>query len=85
MKKVEINIPFVSFPNQFVTDAEKSSPEFGLQIETPLLTSGLEKTGIKVDITVNGETSIGCAYMRAVSNLLANTKTNWPLTETYLT
>ena len=32
MKDVTINISSVGFPSQFVSDAEKETPEFGLQI-----------------------------------------------------
>ena len=32
MKDVKINISSVGFPSQFVSDSEKASDEFGLQI-----------------------------------------------------
>jgi hypothetical protein len=32
MKEVNINISSVGFPSQFVSDAEKATDEFGLQI-----------------------------------------------------
>jgi hypothetical protein len=45
MKKVEINVPFVSFPNQFATDAEKSSLEFGLQVGNAITYEWFRKDG----------------------------------------
>lgn len=32
MKEVQVNIKSVSFPSQFVSDAQKATPEFGLQV-----------------------------------------------------
>ena len=45
MKDVKINISSTGFPSQFVSDAEKNSVEFGLQLVKPFSMSGLEKDG----------------------------------------
>ena len=45
MKEVKVNLPSAAFPNQFVTDAEKSSPEFGLQIGQAIQYEWFRKDG----------------------------------------
>ena len=32
MKEVNINIPYINFPDQFASDEDKASLEYGLQI-----------------------------------------------------
>jgi len=58
MKDVKINISSAGFPSQFVSDAEKATDEFGLQIGQAINMNGLKKTGNNADSTVNGETLI---------------------------
>ena len=45
MKEVKVNLPSAAFPNQFVTDAEKNSPEFGLQIGQAIQYEWFRKDG----------------------------------------
>jgi hypothetical protein len=45
MKEVKVNLPSAAFPNQFVTDAEKSSSEFGLQIGQAIQYEWFRKDG----------------------------------------
>ena len=47
MKKVVINVPSVSFPNQFVSDAEKASLEFGLLVGQSIQSEWFRKDGNK--------------------------------------
>jgi len=45
MKDIVINIPSVSFPNQFATDAEKASLEFGLLVGQSIQSEWFRKDG----------------------------------------
>jgi hypothetical protein len=45
MKDVKINITFQAFPSQFATDAEKDTPEFGLQIGQAIQYEWFRKDG----------------------------------------
>jgi len=45
MKEVQINISSTSFPNQFVSDAEKKTVEFGLQIGQAIQYEWFKKDG----------------------------------------
>ena len=45
MKEVKVNLPSAAFPNQFVTDAEKNSSEFGLQIGQAIQYEWFRKDG----------------------------------------
>jgi hypothetical protein len=45
MKDVTINIPSTSFPSQFVSDAEKATPEYGLQIGQSISYEWFRKDG----------------------------------------
>ena len=47
MKKVVINVPSVSFPNQFVSDTEKASLEFGLLVGQSIQSEWFKKDGNK--------------------------------------
>jgi hypothetical protein len=47
MKDIVINIPSVSFPNQFATDAEKASLEFGLLVGQSIQSEWFRKDGNK--------------------------------------
>ena len=47
MKKVVINVPSVSFPNQFVSDSEKASLEFGLLVGQSIQSEWFKKDGNK--------------------------------------
>jgi hypothetical protein len=47
MKDVVINIPSTSFPNQFVSDAEKASLEFGLLVGQSIQSEWFKKDGNK--------------------------------------
>lgn len=45
MKDIKVNISSVGFPSQFVSDAEKASPEFGLQIGQAIQYEWFKKDG----------------------------------------
>ena len=45
MKDVKINISAAGFPSQFVSDKEKSSVEFGLQIGSAISYEWFKKDG----------------------------------------
>jgi hypothetical protein len=45
MKEVKVNLPSATFPSQFVTDAEKNSSEFGLQIGQAIQYEWFRKDG----------------------------------------
>ena len=57
MKEVVVNISPQGFPSQFVSDAEKASDEFGLQVGQAIQMSGLRETDLHVDSMINGESS----------------------------
>ena len=46
MKDVKINIANTSFPNQFATDEEKMSPEYGLQVGQAIQYEWFRKDGV---------------------------------------
>ena len=56
MKDVKINISATGFPSQFVSDAEKSSDSFGLQIGQAIQYEWFKKDGTNVGFMTNGET-----------------------------
>ncbi|HUV83373.1 MAG TPA: hypothetical protein VMW53_09915, partial [archaeon] len=45
MKDVNVNISSAGFPSQFVSDSEKKSPEFGLQIGQAIQYEWFKKDG----------------------------------------
>ena len=45
MKKVDINISSTGFPSQFVSDSEKATDEFGLQIGQAIQYEWFKKDG----------------------------------------
>lgn len=45
MKEVKVNIPSAAFPSQFVSDAQKSTPEFGIQIGQAIQYEWFRKDG----------------------------------------
>ena len=45
MKDVVINISSTAFPSQFVSDAEKASPEYGLQVGNSIQWEWFRKDG----------------------------------------
>jgi hypothetical protein len=47
MKDVVINISSTAFPSQFVSDAEKATPEFGLQVGSAIQYEWFRKDGIQ--------------------------------------
>ena len=56
MKEVKIDISSVGFPSQYVSDAEKATEQYGLQIGQPSNMNGLEKIQTDADIILNGAT-----------------------------
>ena len=45
MKEIKVDVPSASFPNQFVTDAEKNTKEFGLQVGMSIQYEWFRKDG----------------------------------------
>ena len=74
MKDVKIDISSTGFPSQFVSDSEKNSVEFGLQVGQAIQYEWFRKDGAQCRFYTNGKTSIDLAYMRGESSLLLNTK-----------
>ena len=58
MRDVKIDIASTGFPSQFVSDAEKATYEFGLQIGQEFSMSGSRKMATNVDTTISGVISI---------------------------
>jgi hypothetical protein len=69
MKEVTINISSTGFPSQFVSDAEKATDEFGLQIGKLFSTNGLRRTVINAGFIINGKILIVCDCTRVENNL----------------
>jgi hypothetical protein len=45
MKEVKVNVPSTAFPSQFVSDAEKNTAEFGIQIGQAIQYEWFRKDG----------------------------------------
>ena len=56
MKEVKIDISSVGFPSQYVSDAEKATEQYGLQIGQAIQYEWFRKDLQDVDIILNGET-----------------------------
>ena len=69
MKEVKINISDVGFPNQFVSDAEKATDEYGFKLDKLFNTSGLEKMETNVGFIISLLTLIDCDYMHEENSL----------------
>ena len=58
MNDVKIDISAAGFPSQFVSDSEKATDAFGLQIGQAIQYEWFKRIRHNVDFTVNGESFI---------------------------
>jgi len=81
MKDVKINISSIGFPSQFVSDSEKASDEFGLQIGQAIQYEWFKKDSNSCRFIINQEIFKDFVFMQEVNSLLLNIKMNFQLME----